>query len=81
MDIKDIKFEPEDVTVHGGRDRHLDEQRRHSAHGDEGRRPGRGLRLRQPRPGRQFEQTFDEAGEVDYVCTIHPGQEGTVTVE
>ena len=28
-----------------------------------------------------FEQTFDAAGKVDYVCTIHPNQTGTVTVE
>jgi plastocyanin len=31
-------------------------------------------------PGDTFEQKFDSAGKVDYVCTIHPGQEGTVTV-
>lgn len=28
-----------------------------------------------------FEQTFDATGTVDYVCTIHPEQTGTVTVE
>jgi len=28
-----------------------------------------------------FEQTFDVAGTIDYVCTIHPNQTGTVTVE
>ena len=28
-----------------------------------------------------FEQKFDAAGKVDYVCTIHPNQTGTVTVE
>lgn len=27
-----------------------------------------------------FEHTFDEAGEFDYVCTVHPGMEGTVEV-
>ena len=32
-------------------------------------------------PGAEFEQTFDQKGTVDYVCTIHPGQAGTVTVE
>ena len=32
-------------------------------------------------PGAEFEQTFDKPGKVDYVCTIHPGQAGTVTVE
>jgi plastocyanin len=31
--------------------------------------------------GDTFEQTFDEAGSFDYVCTVHPGMEGTVAVE
>jgi plastocyanin len=32
-------------------------------------------------PGDTFEHTFDEAGTFDYVCTVHPGMEGSVTVE
>ena len=32
-------------------------------------------------PGDTFEQTFDEAGTFDYVCTVHPGMEGSVVVE
>jgi plastocyanin len=32
-------------------------------------------------PGDTFEHTFDEAGTFDYVCTVHPGMEGTVVVE
>jgi plastocyanin len=32
-------------------------------------------------PGDAFEHTFEEAGTFDYVCTVHPGMEGTVTVE
>ncbi len=31
--------------------------------------------------GAEFEHTFDVKGKVDYVCTIHPGQDGSVTVE
>jgi plastocyanin len=31
--------------------------------------------------GDTFEHTFDEAGSFDYVCTVHPGMEGTVVVE
>ena len=31
--------------------------------------------------GDTFEQTFEEAGTFDYVCTVHPGMEGTVVVE
>jgi plastocyanin len=32
-------------------------------------------------PGNTFEHTFEEAGTFDYVCTVHPGMEGTVVVE
>jgi len=32
-------------------------------------------------PGAGFEQSFPEAGTVNYVCDIHPFQKGTVTVE
>ncbi len=28
-----------------------------------------------------FKQKFDKAGTIDYVCTIHPNQTGTITVE
>ena len=31
--------------------------------------------------GDTFEQTFDAKGKIDYVCTIHAGQEGSITVE
>lgn len=31
--------------------------------------------------GDTFEQTFEAAGEVAYVCTVHPSMTGTVTVE
>ena len=31
--------------------------------------------------GDTFEHTFDTAGTFDYVCTVHPGMEGSVKVE
>ena len=31
--------------------------------------------------GDTFEHTFEEAGTFEYVCTVHPGMEGTVKVE
>lgn len=32
-------------------------------------------------PGETFDHAFEEAGTFDYVCTVHPGMEGSVTVE
>ncbi|HEX6287138.1 MAG TPA: plastocyanin/azurin family copper-binding protein [Acidimicrobiia bacterium] len=31
--------------------------------------------------GESFQYTFDEAGEYSFVCTIHPGMSGSITVE
>ena len=30
--------------------------------------------------GETFEQIFEDAGEIDYVCEIHPNQTGTISV-
>ena len=77
--MKDIKFVPDDVTAQGRPEDHLDEQRG-------GRRT-----TSRPTEGADFESdtlnegdTFDytptKAGTIDYVCTIHPGQNGAITV-
>lgn len=31
--------------------------------------------------GGRFAQKFDQAGKVDYICTIHPNHKGSLTVE
>ena len=31
--------------------------------------------------GESFEHTFDDAGEFDFFCSIHPDMAGTITVE
>lgn len=30
--------------------------------------------------GGTYEHTAEQAGEIDYVCTLHPGMDGTITV-
>jgi putative lipoprotein len=32
-------------------------------------------------PGDTFQYTFDQPGELEYYCTIHPSMEGTITIE
>lgn len=31
--------------------------------------------------GERYEATFEQPGKIEYVCTVHPGMEGTITVE
>ena len=81
VDIPDITFEPETLTVKAGATvtwTNSDDVP-HTVTKDGG--PGEDFDSGNLAPGDTFEQTFDTAGKVDYVCTIHPGQEGSVTVE
>ena len=81
VDMKDIKFVPENVTVKVGTTvkwTNSDEVP-HTVTKEEG--PGAEFDSGNVAAGEEFEHTFDAAGEVKYVCEIHPGQEGTVTVE
>jgi plastocyanin len=81
VDMKDIKFVPEDLTVPKGTKVTWtnSDQVPHTVTKDGG--PGPDFDSGNVEPGGEFEQTFDEAGTVDYVCTIHPGQSGKITVE
>ena len=81
VDMKDIKFVPQDVTVKAGTTITWtnSDQVPHTVTKDGG--PGADFDSGNVDPGSTFEQTFEEPGTVDYVCTIHPGQAGTVTVE
>ena len=81
VDMKDIQFVPKDVTVKAGTTITWtnSDQVPHTVTKEGG--PGADFDSGNVDPGGTFEQTFDEAGKVDYVCTIHPGQSGTVTVK
>jgi plastocyanin len=76
VEMLDNSFSPEDVEVAAG-DAILwtnEGQAPHTVTFDDGPDSG------QVAPGDTFEHSFDEAGEYPYVCTFHPGMEGTVTV-
>ena len=79
VSMKDIKFNPETVTIKAGgkvtwtnddsvgHDVTADDFESGSPGGIEG--------------GSTFSHTFKKAGTYDYVCSVHPGMEGTVKVK
>jgi plastocyanin len=81
VDIPAISFEPSNVTVKAGTTVTWtnSDDLPHTVTKTGG--PGAEFDSGDLEPGGTFEQTFDAKGKVDYVCQIHPGQEGTVTVE
>jgi plastocyanin len=81
VDMKDIKFVPENVTVPAGTTitwTNSDEVP-HTVTKEGG--PGGDFDSGNIEPGDTFELTADVPGKTDYVCTIHPGQAGSFTVE
>ena len=81
VDMKDIQYVPKDVTVDAGTTITWtnSDPVPHTVTKDSG--PGADFDSGNVDPGGTYKQTFDEPGKVDYLCTIHPGQTGTVTVE
>jgi plastocyanin len=77
--MKDIKFNPSTVNVKVGdtvtwtNDDTVD----HDVTADDFKSGDAGG----IKPGDTFEHTFDSAGTFKYVCTVHPGMEGSVKVE
>ncbi|HWH44310.1 MAG TPA: plastocyanin/azurin family copper-binding protein [Thermoleophilaceae bacterium] len=80
VDTKDIVFIPREITVAAGATitwTNSDEFD-HTVT----KESGPGAEFDKPLPGGgSVELTFDEPGTIEYVCTIHPGQDGTITVE
>lgn len=81
VDIVDNDYEPVDVTIaKGGTITWTNAGNApHTVTKESG--PGGDFDSSTVNPGDTFEQKFDTAGTIEYVCTIHPGQAGTVTVE
>ena len=78
VSMKDIKFNPADVSVNAGDTVTWvnDDSVGHDVTGDKFKSGDAGAMQN----GDTFEHTFDTAGKFDYVCTVHPGLEGTVRV-
>ena len=79
--MKDIEYVPQDVKVKaGGTVKWTNSDAvTHTVTKESG--PGGKFDSGNMAVGATFEQKFDTPGKVDYVCTIHPNQTGTVTVE
>jgi plastocyanin len=78
VDMKNIQFEPKDVTVDAGqtiRWENLD-----TVDHDAVATSGADFESDQFGQGGTFEFTPEAAGKIEYVCTLHPGMEGTITV-
>jgi plastocyanin len=79
VSIKDIKFAPHDVTVKVGQTVHWtnDDPVPHTVTATSGAKFDSGT----VNGGGTFDFKATKAGTIKYVCTIHPGQDGTITVQ
>ena len=75
----DIKFDPEDATVGVGQEVCWinEDSIDHNAVAES----GADFESELYGKGETFTATVDQPGTVEYVCTIHPGMTGTLTVE
>ena len=76
IDMVDLKFEPAALTVERGQTVTFVNRGKvtHNA-------KGKDFFSRVVEPGDSYSHTFDRAGTFAYVCTFHPGMDGTVTVK
>ena len=79
--MKDTAFAPQDVEVESGQAILWtnEDPFAHTVTKEAG--PGEDFDSGDVEGGGTYEQTFTDAGEIDYVCTIHPQQTGTITVK
>jgi plastocyanin len=78
VSMKDIKFVPHDATVKVGQKITWtnDDTAAHNVTAED----GADFKSDTLNNGDTFDYTPTAAGTIDYVCTIHPGQDGTITV-
>jgi plastocyanin len=79
VSMKDIKYVPQDVTARAGQKITWtnDDPVAHTVTA----RSGADFDSGTIQPGGKFSRTINQAGKIDYVCTIHPNQTGTITVQ
>jgi len=80
IEIVDIDYEPKNANVESGMTVRWTNtgELPHTVTKDSG--PGADFDSGTLEPGDSFEQTFTDAGTVGYLCTIHSGQTGSLTV-
>jgi plastocyanin len=76
--MKDIKFVPADVTAKVGQK--IEWTNTDTPPHNVTAKDGADFASDTLNPGDKFDYTPTKAGKIDYVCTIHPGQSGTITV-
>jgi plastocyanin len=80
---KNIQFDPKSVTVAKGTTVRWtnDDSTAHDVTKTGGPGPDFSSGQGDMQQGDTYEQTFKTPGTIKYVCTVHPGMEGTVTVK
>src|SRR4051794_10314315 len=78
IDMKNIKFAPQDATVKVGQTVKWINQ--DTVDHDVQAKSGAGFKSGLFGNGKSFEWKADKAGTVNYVCTVHPGMVGTLNV-
>ena len=81
IEVVDIDYDPKDATVKQGVTVKWTNTGKlpHTVTKDGG--PGGDFDSGTMQPNDTYEQTFDTAGKIDYLCTIHSGQTGSLTVQ
>jgi plastocyanin len=81
IEVVDIDYDPRDATVKKGVTVKWTNTGKlpHTVTKDDG--PGPDFDSGTMQSGDTYEQTFDTPGKIDYLCTIHSGQDGSITVQ
>jgi plastocyanin len=77
--MADIKFDPADATANVGQQ--ICWVNEDSVDHDAVAESGAEFKSELFGKGQTFTATVDKPGTVEYVCTVHPGMKGTITVE